>query len=93
MPKRMKPRLVLSLAVGAMALLVACGPGGMCESDADRMNREMAERMRLDAMARAASPTPTPTASAAASATITPQLFRNLPECIRKRWKPPPSPL
>ena len=51
----------------AMALLVACGPGEMCESDRDQSLREQA------AKARATTPTPTGTpTSTVAAATSTP---------------------
>lgn len=75
-------RMLLFIATIAMALLVACGPGGMCESDRDRDERERVEMMRMQAIAKAASPTPTasaaastPAASATPAASSTPAPF------------------
>ena len=55
-----------------MALLVACGPGEICESDSDKSSREYSQQMMREAMAKAAaSPAATATATATASATAT----------------------
>lgn len=57
----------------AMVLLVACGPGQICESDTDRMAREqdqlrMLEQLRLSQQALSATPTAAASATAATSA-------------------------
>jgi len=57
----------------AMVLLVACGPGQICESDADRIAREQDQMRMLEQLRRneqaLASATAAATATAAASAT------------------------
>lgn len=56
----------------AMALLVACGPGEICENESDKTSRELSQQMMRDAAAKAvASPAATSAATAAATATGT----------------------
>lgn len=63
---RSKRGLLFALTA-AMALVVACGPGGMCESDADKDARMAQEQRMREAMLRTPTPTSTPTAAAAAT--------------------------
>lgn len=68
---RGKRRLLLA-ATTLAALLVACGPGDICESDSDKNARMQQERMMRESMMRTPPPTSTPTAATAAAATSTP---------------------
>lgn len=66
---RPRKRLLLAMAVGGAALLVACGPGGICESDEDRARRVLMEQQTAALLQ--ATPTPTPTSTAAAAKATT----------------------
>lgn len=65
------------------ALLMACGPGQICESDTDKDLRLQQEQMMREALMRTPPPTPTPTSTAtvaaataaAAAASATPAPF------------------
>ena len=66
-----KRRLLLA-ATTLAALLMACGPGQMCESDRDIDERLQRERISRETMMRTPPPTSTPTPATAAAATATP---------------------
>ncbi len=62
-------RRLLFAATTLAALLVACGPGDICESDSDKNARLQQERMMREAMMRTPTPTATATAAPASAAT------------------------